>query len=181
MESIYVNFGTDLVQLVQLIRLPMLDAAFSWLTKLGEAPMLVFAGLAIAAFHRENRWIGLGMVAAFVLSSLINAEIKGALDVPRPSPDEVYTAKNASGSATPSAHTMSAAAVWFFLALSLQRTTQLWLVAAAIPLVVGFSRVYLGMHYPGDVLLGLGLGATIAFALHVGLSWRPLRAQHATI
>ena len=177
MESIYVSFGTDLVQLVQLIRLPMLDQAFLWLTRLGEAPVLLLAGILTALFYRENRWVGVGMIGAFILASLVNAEIKQTLDVPRPSSDEVYTAGQASGSATPSAHTMSAAAVWFFLALSMWRTSSWWLAAAAIPAVVGFSRVYLGMHYPGDVVLGAALGAAIAFALHVGLNWRPARTQ----
>jgi membrane-associated phospholipid phosphatase len=180
LESIYVSTGTDLVQLVQVIRLPMLDAAFAWLTRLGEAPILLLAGVITALFYKENRWLGLGMIAAFVMASLVNAELKDALDVPRPSPDDVYTARQASDSATPSAHTMSAAAAWLFLALSLRPATNLWLVAAAIPLVVGFSRVYLGMHYPGDVVLGFGLGGAIALALHLGFNWRPLRAQLLT-
>lgn len=179
-ESIYVSTGTDLVQLVQIIRMPMLDAAFAWLTRLGEAPAVLIAGVATTIFYRQNRWIGVGMVAAFVLASLVNAELKSALDVPRPSPDDVYTAREASDSATPSAHTMSAAAVWFFLALSLQRMSQTWLAIAAIPLVVGFSRVYLGMHYPGDVLLGLGLGAAIALLLHFAVNWRPIRTPQLT-
>jgi membrane-associated phospholipid phosphatase len=174
LESIYVSTGTDLVQLVQLIRMPMLDAASLWLTRLGEAPALLMAAFVTALVNRQNRWIGLGMLAAFLLASLVNAELKSALDVPRPSADDVYTAREASGSATPSAHTMSAAAVWFFLALSMQRVGQVWLAFAAVPLVVGFTRVYLGMHYPGDVLLGLGLGGAIALLLHFAVNWRSL-------
>jgi membrane-associated phospholipid phosphatase len=56
----------------------------------------------------------------------------------------------------------------------MQRVGQVWLAFAAVPLVVGFTRVYLGMHYPGDVLLGLGLGGAIALLLHFAVNWRSL-------
>ncbi|MPZ24668.1 MAG: phosphatase PAP2 family protein [Dehalococcoidia bacterium] len=161
MEDAYVRWGTEMVSLVQLIRTPALDQIFLAITRLGEMPVLLMCAATALLFPRI-RWAGCAMLAAFLISSVVNAEIKATLDIPRPSGHEVYTANNTTTSATPSAHTMSAAAVWFLLALSLPGWR--WAVGA-IPIVVGFTRVYLGMHYPGDVILGLALGALLALSL----------------
>jgi len=72
--------------------------------------------------------------------------------------------KDCPGSSSfPSSHaanTMAFASVcWWF---TRQRIRWLWF---AIPIVVGWSRIYLGYHYPGDVLAGWVMGALIAWAV----------------
>lgn len=59
----------------------------------------------------------------------------------------------------PSSHAANTFAAGAFLAL---RFRKLW-PALAIPILVGYSRVYVGVHYPLDVLGGAAVGAAIAF------------------
>lgn len=58
----------------------------------------------------------------------------------------------------PSGHATAAAAVWFFLAAEVRRCWA-WVLAALIVMAVGVSRVYLGLHFASDVVLGVLLGA----------------------
>lgn len=70
----------------------------------------------------------------------------------------------AQGFSFPSGHSSGAAAVYPSLAVYKKKN---WLVAIAIaiPLLVGFSRVYLGVHYPTDVLAGWALGIGVVFLM----------------
>ncbi len=107
-------------------------------------------------------WAGAGALIALGLAQVIG----GAVDRARP-----YTAMPAThvliGRTTdfsfPSDHATVAGAVAAGLVLA---GTRRWLGPAAVVFaaVMAFSRVYVGVHYPGDVLAGLALGAAVAAA-----------------
>ncbi len=67
----------------------------------------------------------------------------------------------AQGYSFPSGHSSSAVAVYGSLAAHEKKKKLLWVLAAVLPLLVGFSRVYVGAHFPTDVLCGWALGALI--------------------
>jgi undecaprenyl-diphosphatase len=169
MEEIYVGLGTELVQFVQLFRVPFIDWLAPHLTRFGEAPVLLAAALVMLLVRRGNLAVGGGMLLALIIASAINHELKEAFHVPRPDPESVAALQHPSGTSMPSGHTMNAAAVWLFLALMLP--VGRWrALAVGIPIVVGITRVYLGVHYPGDVVLGFALGALIALSLQALLA-----------
>ena len=67
----------------------------------------------------------------------------------------------AQGYSFPSGHSSSAVAAYGSLAAHEKKKKLLWVLAAVLPLLVGFSRVYMGAHYPTDVLCGWLLGAVV--------------------
>ena len=67
----------------------------------------------------------------------------------------------AQGYSFPSGHSANAAAVYGSLAAHEKNRKLLWVLAFLLPLLVGFSRVYVGGHFPADVLCGWLLGALI--------------------
>ena len=67
----------------------------------------------------------------------------------------------AQGFSFPSGHSASAVALYGSLAAHEKKRKLLWVLAVVLPLLVGFSRVYVGAHFPTDVLCGWLLGALI--------------------
>ena len=67
----------------------------------------------------------------------------------------------AQGYSFPSGHSGSAVAAYGSLAAHEKKRKLLWVLAIVLPLLVGFSRVFVGAHYPTDVLCGWLLGAII--------------------
>ncbi|GAB4525882.1 MAG: hypothetical protein Fur0018_10830 [Anaerolineales bacterium] len=107
---------------------------------------------------------GLGLRAGvlFFLSSATGDIIKILLHTPRPF--WVSTAVKTWGSEAsfgmPSLHAQNAVVLWSTLGTYLQRGWG-WLLASALIFLVSISRLYLGVHFPQDTLLGWGIGALL--------------------
>jgi membrane-associated phospholipid phosphatase len=106
----------------------------------------------------------LGIRVAFILlvNTSINATFKLAFHGPRPywySTDVTRFAEETSFG-VPSGHAQSAVAVWGMMAAWMKKRWA-WLVAVIIAFLIGFSRMYLAVHFPHDVLLGWILGGLL--------------------
>lgn len=96
-------------------------------------------------------------------SDLLATALKTLFDRPRPftviaEPDPLIT--GTVGASFPSGHAATSAAGALILSVLVGRGVWRWLVPLA--LLIGFSRVYVGVHYPGDVLAGALLGAAVS-------------------
>ena len=138
-------------------------------TALGGVGILTFLTLAVSGFLLLQRK---GRAALFVLAAisggmLLSTVLKLVFD--RPRPDLVPHGSFVYTSSFPSGHSMMSAATYLTLGALLarvqpRRTVKAYLLflAALVTVAVGVSRVYLGVHWPTDVLAGWSLGATWA-------------------
>jgi undecaprenyl-diphosphatase len=110
-----------------------------------------------------------------ILAQSCDELLKGLYN--RPRPDFAPLGTYVYAQSFPSGHSTASAALWLSLAMvaaSLERRTPqktFWFViAGVVVLAVGASRVYLGVHWPTDVLAGWMLGA--CWALAGWLAWQ---------
>jgi membrane-associated phospholipid phosphatase len=119
--------------------------------------------------------IGLRVGVILLLSTSVNDALKLAFHGPRPywySMDVIgYTSETSFG--VPSGHAQIAAGVWGMLAASLRKGWG-WLIAILMILLIGISRLYLGVHFPHDVILGWLIGALLLWL--VLRFWKPVTA-----
>lgn len=141
------------------------------ITALGGVTVLTLVSLfAIGYLVAIGRHHAATFVAASVgLGALATKLFKGL--VLRERPDIVPHLVEVHSLSFPSGHSMNSALIYLTLAALVARTrthirVRLYLMSAALilTLLVGFSRVYLGVHYPTDVLAGWGVGALWAAA-----------------
>ena len=154
------------------------------ITALGSFAVLLLLVLAVAGFlwiHRQGRLVALLLVSTaggFVINSLM----KTIFDRPRPSVvphlREVFTPSFPSGHAALSAIVYLTIGVLLFEVVK-GRTARLYClgVAMAATGLVGFSRVYPGVHYPSDVLAGWVTGIAWAAACWVAVQYVERRAS----
>jgi undecaprenyl-diphosphatase len=138
-------------------------------TALGSATVL---GLAVFAVIGYLLLQGLPRMALFVLiasmgGSILNGYLKTLFG--RARPDVVPHLREVMSLSFPSGHAMTSAAVYLTLGALLMRVSSRrvtrWYcmgVAAMATILVGLSRVYLGVHYPTDVLAGWTIGLSWA-------------------
>lgn len=153
------------------------EEAMRDVTALGGVTFLtlltVVATLALLFHGKRTR--ALVFAVAVIVADISSETLKYLYDRPRPTlvphGSYVYSAS------FPSGHSTMAAATFLTLAtviasLEPRRATKglVYAVAIALTVLVGFSRVYLGVHWPSDVLAGWSLGAAWAFAAWIVLN-----------
>jgi undecaprenyl-diphosphatase len=141
------------------------------LTSLGSGIVLVLLILLIAgylAIERRFGMMGLMFLASFG-GMFINSALKAAFARPRPT--VVPPLALVGSTSFPSGHSMIAAVVYLTLGALLARTTTRWRLrlyylgaALFMTVVIGLSRLYLGVHYPSDVLAGWAAGVVWALS-----------------
>jgi membrane-associated phospholipid phosphatase len=106
----------------------------------------------------------LGLRVAFILmfSTGINDGLKLAFHWPRPYwySMDVNSFATETSFGIPSGHSQNSFAIWGMMAASLKKGWG-WVVAMLIVFLIGFSRLYLGVHFPHDVLLGWLVGGLL--------------------
>lgn len=161
---------------------PTVEGIFRDITALGSGTLaILFAGSFVGWLLLTGRpgaavFVTVAMFGAWGLNELL----KSAYGHERP--DVVPHLMGASDPSFPSGHTMISAVLYPTMAELLGRLTpsrreRLYLmsIAIAIAVLVGLSRVYLGVHYPSDVLGGLAAG--FAWALATGIVARVLQRR----
>lgn len=149
----------DLIAAIQQIHGPALDGVFLAITLIGaEEFYLVLVPL---LFWCVDCGLGARLAILFLLSSCLNVDLKDLFQQPRPFDfDPSVQLAPAEGYGLPSGHSQSAVVVWGSLA-AWTRKTWLRVVAIVLMVLIGFSRVYLGVHFPTDVLAGWTIGALL--------------------
>jgi membrane-associated phospholipid phosphatase len=112
--------------------------------------------------------LGLRMGIMLMLTAGLNEALKMAFRRPRPywipgSEQQIQAMSAEESFAFPSGHAQQAMSLWGLLAASLRRNW-MWAIALLVALFNGLSRVYLGVHYLSDVLVGWALGGVLLWA-----------------
>jgi undecaprenyl-diphosphatase len=156
---------------------PAVDSFMLEVTALGARLvvwMVVMVATAFLLLHR-HRWSAALLWISMLGAGLINMTMKEFFDRPRPDvfPWRTPHVGNAS---FPSGHAMTSIVVYGTLGYLLGRLMPTrgtrvftYALAALVILLVGGSRLYLGVHYPSDVLGGFATGAAWAFTCGLGM------------
>lgn len=171
---------------------PGLDLPFKSLTFLGNLEFfLIFMPL---IYWCCDRAAGARLLILFLISAYLNTIAKVLLDQPRPFQYDprVKPLVPASGGGLPSGHTQGAVVVWGYLAARV-RQAWMWGLAGFLMIGIPMSRLYLGVHFPTDLIGGYILGAVLlvvylqfaskaeAWLVQKGIAWQLIVATFLPI
>ncbi|MHB1400283.1 MAG: phosphatase PAP2 family protein [Trichloromonadaceae bacterium] len=146
----------------RLRRLPLLTLLFRTASRLGDGPFWGVCALLLGVFGglAERLAVAAGLLAALASVALFMA-VKNLIGRPRPC--DAWSGVTSLMAAPdrfsfPSGHTMTAFAVFAAFAPILPASVPVFLPLAVL---IGLSRVFLGLHYPTDVLVGAVLGSSM--------------------
>lgn len=138
-------------------------------TMLGKEEFFIIAMPAL--FWCIDSVLGFRVGIMLLLTNGVNAMFKLAFHSPRPYwfDPNIRALDSETSFGAPSGHAQHALSIWGLLAASTRSTTARVLLGVLI-FVIGFSRIYLGMHFISDVLIGWAIGAL--------LLWGYLKVEH---
>ena len=153
--------------LLEKIRMPGLNELMLAITHLGEET--AFLAIALIVFWCVNKYEGYYLLGVGLFGNLANQFLKITCRIPRPwVRDPGFHALDAaipeaSGYSFPSGHSQTAVGTFGCMAASAKRK---WMrvLCIAVMVLVPFSRMYVGVHTPADVLVGSGMALAMVFA-----------------
>lgn len=156
--------------MIQYQSIPLTGAAkiVSWFFNPQILPIIC---LALFVFPHTRRTIAFPVSASAGVAAVLNVVLKRIFARERP---DILRLVEETSFSFPSGHSMASAAVgailFFLILLYIDKPIQkilLCLISILIPFLVGLSRIYLGVHYAGDVFGGWLMGATVGIAISI--------------
>lgn len=153
--------------LLEKLRLPGLNELMLAVTHLGEET--AFLALALVVFWCVDKYEGYYLLGVGLFGNMANQFLKITCRIPRPwVRDPNFHALEAAipeagGYSFPSGHSQTAVGTFGCIAASQKKKVIRW-ICIAIMILVPFSRMYVGVHTPADVLVGSGMALVMVFA-----------------
>ncbi len=148
---------------------PAFDIPSRLITELGSAvgvisiTLIIFIVTAVTKKHFFT--FGMPIAVTAIVSRVINITVKNIIDRPRPD----FKVLEASEASFPSGHAQNNMALYIsvLLVALLIATAPKWravlkISLIALPIIIGLTRIYFGVHFVSDVFAGWGLGAFVA-------------------
>lgn len=157
------GFEIEILKFFESIRNGFLNAFFEVITMLGEEALMIV--LISFLWFAIDKKIAHRMFFITVCSLGVNGVIKNLVQLPRPwTTGEVTCLKpeTATGFSFPSGHTQTFA-TWSSVVAMQMKKWWVTLTVSVLILLVGISRMYLGAHYPSDVVVAIILAIVFAF------------------
>jgi len=163
---------------------PWFEAAVGDVTALGGYAVLTLlvAGVVFYLLSAGRRGTALLVAGSVISGTIMTSLLKLGFD--RPRPDLVAHLSHAQNSSFPSGHATVSAIAYLTLGVLLARAharrrikVLVMTYAVSLTLLIGASRVYLGVHWPTDVLAGWALGAAWAAAWWLLAWWLQRRGR----
>lgn len=158
----------EFLYLLEKIRVPGLNEFMLTVTHLGEET--AFLVIALIVFWCVDKYHGYYLLGVGLFGNLANQFLKILCRVPRPwVKDPDFTAleaaiPEASGYSFPSGHSQTAVGTFGCIAAT-QKNKIIRAVCIAFMILVPFSRMYVGVHTPADVLVGSAMALVMVFAM----------------
>lgn len=154
------------------MRMPWLTVSAIDVTALGSTTLVILfsAFTLVVLLVLRDRLGALQLLAASAGAGILTVVTKDTIE--RTRPEEVQQLIVVSGFSYPSGHSLSTSALYLTIAIIGSRYIRhsgakaaIFLAVSAVVIMVGASRVYLGVHYATDVVSGISLGAAWALVL----------------
>lgn len=141
-------------------------------TKVASTATFLLAQAGFSAYLAATRttWLGVWLMVTTLVMSVVITLIKNHFAIPRPEAALIL----ANGYAFPSAHTAGAvffSTTLFFIAQQVLKSDSLpiWFISLTVlTLLIGYSRIYFGVHTPIQVLAGAGIGLLFSVMFYYG-------------
>ena len=153
----------EIIKVIQSMISPFWDTVFQLVTMTGEENFYILVAAII--FWCVNKKFGYKLGFALLTGTIINTTLKDLLNLPRPigSPGiRSLRVETATGQAFPSGHTQGAATLWVSAIMQV-RKKWMCITGIIVILLVGCSRLYLGVHWPIDIIGGIVIGTLWVF------------------
>jgi undecaprenyl-diphosphatase len=161
------DFDLAVSSFIYELRTPFLNSLMEIITLSANWQSITFFCLVFLLIPFTRKTIGLPVAFFCLSSSILNKILKNIFETERPL--EVYNLIHASSFSFPSGHSMTGLLFYSLMIIVIRRykvKSRLYANIATSLLVlliilIGFSRVYLGVHYPTDVIAGFSMGLVL--------------------
>ncbi len=158
LEPVQFLFSENTILYFQSLGSPFLDILFKFITDIGSEPIYIFsASLIFWCFSKKT---GIKIMYVILFSAFVAIFAKNLFSMSRP-PEYLHKIEE-NGFGFPSGHAQVSSGFWGYLGSKIRNP---WLIFAGVAAVlsVSVSRIYLGVHYVGDVAGGILFGISLAF------------------
>jgi membrane-associated phospholipid phosphatase len=138
--------------------MPWAGPFFLYVTELGGSN--IYLAIILIGFWAVKKRETIVFALLVLFSGMLNYWLKGAFSNPRPPETDWLEGASASGYSLPSGHAQSATTFYGWLGIKI-KTWWMAIISLALIVLIGLSRVYIGVHWMGDVLLGWAVGAIL--------------------